>query len=159
MKILGVGLSKTATTSLHRALGILGFRSLHYDDHRLNDILDGSNNHPDFRRYDDIDAVLDIPSAYFFEELMQAYPECKCILTVRDADQWWKSIERHFNQKSPVSSREHNPVKWHIRNYLFGSSVAHEFLFRKRYRQHNDHVMRTVPPERLLRVDITAGDG
>jgi hypothetical protein len=36
---------------------------MHYDRVRLNDILDGTNPHPDFRRYDDFDAVTDIPSA------------------------------------------------------------------------------------------------
>ena len=65
MKILGVGLSRTGTMSLTIALHKLGFRAIHYDRVRLNDILDGSSRNPDFRRYDDVDAVLDIPSAYF----------------------------------------------------------------------------------------------
>src|SRR5262245_49667382 len=98
MRILGVGLSKTGTTSLHRALCRLGFKSLHFDDQRLNDVIVGTNDTPDFRRYDDLDAVLDIPAACFFEELMHAYPDCKCILTVRDENQWWRSIESHFKR-------------------------------------------------------------
>jgi hypothetical protein len=159
MKILGVGLSKTGTTSLHRALGMLGYHSLHYDQHRLNDIIDGTNRFPDFRRYDDVDAVLDIPTACFFEELTQAYPDCKCILTLREEDQWWRSIEEHFNRKSPVPSPQHDLFKWRVRHYVYGAATAHEFLFRKKYRQHNDNVLRTVPAHRLLVMDITAGDG
>jgi hypothetical protein len=159
MRLVGAGLSKTGTTSLHRALGTLGFRSLHYDTKRLNDILDGSVSDPDFRRYDDVDAVLDIPSACFFEELLAAYPDSKCILTVRDEDAWWKSIEAHFNQKSPVRTSKDNPFKWRLRHYVYGSATAQEFLFRKRYREHNERVISTVPAERLLVLDITAGDG
>ena len=56
---------------------------------------------PDFRRYDDVDAVMDLPAAYFFEDLIAAYPECKCILTIRDSEKWWKSICRHFNEHYP----------------------------------------------------------
>src|SRR5206468_1738050 len=79
MKILGVGLSRTGTMSLTLALRQLGFRAMHYDRVRLNDVLDGSNTKPDFRRYDDVDAVTDIPSAYFYRELLEAYPESRAI--------------------------------------------------------------------------------
>lgn len=158
MRILGVGLSKTGTTSLHRAFGMLGLRSLHFDDKRLNDVIDGSNAHPDFRRYDDVDAVLDIPAACFFEELTAAYPQCKCILTVRDELGWWKSMATHTDRR-PVASPEDNRFKWHLRNFVYGSSAPIEFLYRKRYRQHNDRVIQTVPADRLLIMDITAGDG
>lgn len=61
MKILGVGLSRTGTYSLAVALRQLGFNTLHYDRERLNDILDGTNPKPDFLRYDDVDAVADVP--------------------------------------------------------------------------------------------------
>jgi hypothetical protein len=159
MRILGVGLSKTGTTSLHRALGILGYKSVHFDCHRLNDVIDGTCRNPDFRRYDDVDAVLDIPTACFFEELMQAYPECSCILTKRDEDSWWKSIEAHVNRRSPVAKRSDSPFKWDLRHYTYGSAVAHEFLFRKKYREHNERVVSRVPTERLLIMDIASGDG
>jgi Sulfotransferase domain len=158
MRILGVGLSKTGTTSLHRALGMLGFKSLHFDDERLNDVIDGTNRTPDFRRYDDVDAVLDIPAACFFEELMYAYPECRCILTVRDEDQWWRSIESHFG-RSPVANRSVNPFKWDLRHYVYGSTLPREFLFRKKYREHNARVASRIPAERLLTIDITKCDG
>ena len=72
MKILGVGLSRTGTMSLTLALRRLGLKAMHYDRVRLNDILDGSNPDPDFHRYDDVDAVTDIPSAYFYRELLEA---------------------------------------------------------------------------------------
>jgi hypothetical protein len=157
--ILGVGLSKTGTTSLHRALGILGYRSLHYDDQRLNDVVCGVNANPDFRRYDDVDAVLDIPAAWFSDELRRAYPACRCILTVRDEESWWNSIRAHFNERNPVRCPGDNAFKWALRNYVFGSAQAHEFLFRKRYREHNERMRQTIPADRLLVMDITAGDG
>jgi hypothetical protein len=159
MEILGLGLSKTGTTSLHRALGILGLRSLHYDECRLNDVLDGTDPSPDFRRYDDLDAVLDIPSAFFFEELLAAYPDSRGILTVRDEDAWWRSIEEHFNRRSPVRSRQDDPFKWDLRTRVYGSARAIEDPFRACYRAHNARVRDKVPADRLLVMDIANGDG
>jgi Sulfotransferase domain len=184
MKILGVGLSRTGTVSLHSAVKILGFSSLHFDTLRLNDIIDGSNAHPDFRRYDDIDAVMDLPAAYFFEELIAAYPECKCVLTIRDSDKWWRSICRHFNEHNPLPSpglgfkrrmkrmlrrclhlrdqhgeREKKLFRIQLRNLVYGSVVAHEYIYKKKYQQHNWRVMNIVPAERLLVMDIPSGDG
>jgi hypothetical protein len=180
MKILGVGLSRTGTMSLTIALRRLGFRAMHYDRVRLNDILDGSNPNPDFRRYDDVDAVLDIPSAYFYHELLDAYPEAKAILTLRDTDDWWRSVERHVNVHFPYKSPklfgyDHrrralgasplsdagaaNHFKMLLLNCVYGSTVALEYLYKKKYLDHNASVVRDVPEERLLVMDVTAGDG
>ena len=158
MKMLGVGLSKTGTTSLHRAMGLLGFRSLHHD-RRLNHVICGTKPDPGFRVYDDVDVVLDIPAACFYDELLMAYPGCRCILTMRSEDDWWKSIESHFNSKTPVESPEKHPFKWALRHFVYGSATAKEFLFRKRYREHNDRVIAKIPGSQLLIMDIAAGDG
>jgi hypothetical protein len=178
MKIIGVGLSRTGTRSLAVALGQLGFKALHYDRVGLNDILDGSNPNPDFHRYDHVDAVTDIPSAYFYRELLEAYPEAKAILTVRDVESWWRSVSHHVNVRSPIP--EHLDLKYQtqplgtspltdpdayarfkmlLRNCVYGSATAHEFLWKKKYFDHNESVVQQVPPERLLVMDFTAGDG
>ncbi len=77
MEILGAGLSRTGTKSLTRALDILGFTTIHNDRKRLNPVIFGIDNTPNFRVYDDVDAVTDLPSAYFFRELLHAYPTAK----------------------------------------------------------------------------------
>jgi hypothetical protein len=159
MKIVGAGLSKTGTTTLHHALEMLGYSSIHFYDSRLDDVVDGRSNDPDFRRYDDVDAVLDIPASYFFKEILDAYPKAKAILTIRDEDEWWRSVEHHFNVKAPIEPGDSTSFKALVRNCVYGSTRAHEFLYRLRYRQHNARVIREVPPERLLIMDIPAGDG
>jgi hypothetical protein len=180
MKILGVGLSRTGTMSLTLALRRLGFTAMHYDRVRLNDVLDGSNPNPDFRRYDDIDAVTDIPSAYFYRELLEAYPESKAILTVRDVEGWWTSVSRHVNVHFPYKppkmfgydSRRRtlgsapltdpgadNHFKMLLLNCVYGSTIALEYPYKKKYLDHNERVLREVAAERLLVMDLTAGDG
>lgn len=41
----------------------------------------------------DCEATTDWPAALFYEELMNAYPEAKVVLTIRDPDKWWKSYK------------------------------------------------------------------
>ena len=180
MKVLGVGLSKTGTSSLHRASQILGYSALHHDTERLTEIVNGTGQNPDFRVYDDIDAVTDIPAAYFFRELLAAYPDARAILTVRNIDAWWQSIHYHWTvryplRKKPVWARLFDVARgqgWPVGGYtpydrfrialrcqVYGSAQANEFLYRKKYREHNDLVRCLVDPSRLLVMDITAGDG
>jgi hypothetical protein len=180
LKIIGAGLGRTGTLSLHLALQQLGYKSLHFDQERLNDVLDGSNAHPDFRRYDDVDAVLDLPAAYFFKELLDAYPAAQVVLTVRDTDAWWRSIERWFSVVRPVApcprlkhrliekfglqrwldgEPEGDEFRRKLRNCVYGSPRATEFLYKKKYEEHNRSVIAQIPSNRLLVMDVSAGDG
>lgn len=174
MKVLCAGLSKTGTTSIHSALQILGFKSIHYDLKRLSDIVYGQCVDPDFCRYDDVDAVGDIPSAFFFRELTSAYPESKVILTVRNTEDWWRSIDRHFRSRFPIVApglsdyaaslgdwdrirqwKESNRFRKRLRTIVYGAPVPEEFLYKKRFVEHNLAVQSYFSPERLLVVDVT----
>lgn len=180
LKIIGAGLGRTGTTSLHEALQRMGYKSLHFDEHRLNDILDGSTQRPDFRRYDDVDAVSDVPAALFYNELLGAYPDARVILTVRNVDDWWRSIQRLFSQTAPLEKYpqlRHQIAKklglgWllgresdeeaflrNLRNCTYGSPKPIESLYKRAYLQHNEAVTARVRPDRLLIMDIAAGDG
>jgi len=179
-KIIGAGLSRTGTYSLQQALEILGFRCIHFDRHRLNDVLAGRTPNPDFRRYDDVDGVVDLPSAYFYQDLFTAYPGSKVILTVRDTEAWWRSIQHHLNVECPVPASvsfkhhlaqklglegrlwpesEYDVLRRNLRNCVYGSTEAREFLYKKKYAEHNRQVMATIPKDQLLVMDIAAGDG
>jgi hypothetical protein len=121
--------------------------------------------------------VLDIPTAAFFEEVLAAYPECKAILTIRDIESWWLSIVAHYNRRPPVvpstgwgrlrarfngverEQLEVNRFKTLLRNCVYGSVTAQEFLYKKKYVMHNERVVAKIPPERLLVMDICAGQG
>jgi sulfotransferase family protein len=158
VKFLGVGLSKTGTSSLHYAFQSLKLRSIHYDRRRLYDVVMGRNPHPDFRIYDDVDAVCDLPSACFYEEFLAAYPDLRFILTVRDEDSWWASMEQHL-LRNPVPSEREDPFIWKLRHFAYGTATAAEFIYRKKYREHNQRVIDRLPAERLLVMNIVAGDG
>jgi hypothetical protein len=114
---------------------------------------------PDFRVYDDVDAVSDLPTAWFYEELMEAYPGLKCIHTVRNEDAWWNSIERHFNVRYKSGGPGSDPLRSTLRRWVYGSEFAVEYLYRRRYREHNERVRQKVPQGQFLEMDVTAGHG
>ena len=178
LRALGIGLSKTGTTTLSEAFGILGLKCLDYDSKRLNEILAGRDLDPDFRIYDDVDAATDIPTALFYEELLLAYPGCKAILTIRDPDAWYRSVVSHYNERFPIrrpslkdrllaqfkigagkSEIRYHEFRTNMRNLVFGSVHASEFLYKKRFIEHNLLAQLRIPADRLLVMDITAGDG
>lgn len=160
MKVLGVGLSKTGTKSLTKALEKLGYVTIHYDAYRLNDIIMDRKMPSSFRRYDTVDAVTDIPSAYFYREILEAYPEAKAILTVRDKDEWFGSICRHYKRYSSDfwdSDDNHSKLIKTIREMVWGSCFPNKYLYQKVFTEHNERVQKEV--DDLLVMDITKGDG
>jgi hypothetical protein len=103
LEVIGAGLGRTGTLSLHAALERLGFAPC---EHMTNCFA-----HPERfalwlevvrrkRAGEPIDwrplfsgyrATVDWPGAYFWRELIGAHPEVKVILTVRDPERWYDS--------------------------------------------------------------------
>lgn len=49
-------------------------------------------------------------------------------------------------------------LAWMVRNCVYGSHIPIEYLYKKRFVEHNESVIREVPPHRLGVIDITKGD-
>jgi len=122
MKIFGLGLSKTGTRSLAKALSILGYKTIHYP-WSMKDI-------------DEHEASLDIPVACRYKELDRMYPGAKFILTIRPFDEW---MERR-RQKPPDP---HTPPAWKLetRRLMYGDVQFNEELYAAAYHRHHKDVM------------------
>jgi hypothetical protein len=158
---------------------VLGFSSMHYDTKRLWDVVCGLDTTPDFRVYDDIDVISDLPAPLYLSGLMTAYPDAKVILTIRDTEAWWRSISSRYKKHpiKPVSFAGRMAMKaglktWPRKRYdrtrmfktatrelAYGSTAPHEQNYKMRYERHNRRVMDTVPADKLLVMDVCAGDG
>ena len=167
MKVLGVGLGKTGTTSLAQALRVIGFRTLHWAPDAMREVFE-QGTEPDFTRYAGWDAVTDIPAALYYREIMAAFPGCKFVLTVRDEQDWLASIRRFYGnpqrfERLTQFNREQKDwlakISKELRKYAYGSEKILPSLYLKRFREHNEHVRHFIPRERLLVMDITKGDG
>jgi hypothetical protein len=177
-KIFGAGLSKTGTTSVTEALITLGYKCLHFDHVRLNEAVNGREDF-DFHVYDDLDAVTDLPIPLFLPQLLSAYPGSKVIVTVRDEDQWWESIKKHFEQRVakpptklagfcwkhgipwwPNKKRdEYKRFRINLRTRMYGSPAPNEAKYREHFRRYYDQVHTITTSDNILVMDVFAGDG
>jgi hypothetical protein len=94
-KVFGLGLSRTGTTSLAKALNILGIKTIHFpnDQATYNELRKGTYRLSILERYQ---GVTDIPVVPYYAQLDKIYPGSKFILTVREIGSWLESIESHW---------------------------------------------------------------
>lgn len=142
MKVFGIGLSRTGTSSLTRALGMLGLRARHYFF--------------DLDSIDELDAATDTPIARAYKLLDRRYPGSRFVLTVRDEAEWLRSCAEFFAERPEPDSEEEA-----LALDLYGCVGFDADLFRTAYARHQDDVMAYFSdrPDDLLIIDICAGEG
>lgn len=96
-KVFGLGLSKTATTSMAESMKLLGYKTIHTDQALapfMHNPPEAPLNLKGF--YDQVDSVWDIPTAIYYQELLEAYPDALFVLTTRDSQKWYASFEKYL---------------------------------------------------------------
>jgi hypothetical protein len=150
-KVFGIGFHKTGTTSLGKALALLGYRVC--GDVATADPLIGERAIGFARQLTrEYDAFQDNPWPIIYRELAEWYPDGKFILTVRDTDKWLASVVEFFKERdSPM------------RAWIYGAGVArgNEAIYRERFERHNREVRAFFRdrPGQFLELDFAAGDG
>nr|CAB3262602.1 uncharacterized protein LOC100180848 [Phallusia mammillata] len=183
MKVIAAGVSKTGTKSMAEALRILGLTvhdsMEHYKYHRQvwYDYIDGKATLDDIREsYKGVDAVTDFPVHIFWEQLAEAFPEAKIILTQRDEKSYIPSAMKQrialANNKSCIFLFTFSPTGWKYFKFLqvfLGVMDGHQPLFpftnwpfsanlrAIKYRQHNAAVLMNAPKDRLLVYSVKEG--
>ncbi len=166
-RLFGIGWHKSGTASLGRALSVLGMRHLvgywgvaneltpHWVAGRYEEI---------FKVAEQFDSFEDSPWNHpgFYKELDRHFPGSKFILTVRDEERWFHSLQAMIDGWSD-KQRETN-VGYHLfHNAVFGSGEIHgrKRHFMETYNRHNRDVMEYFKerPGDLLVMDLEQGDG
>lgn len=161
IKIFCIGLNKTGTTSIHKALQMLGFDSVHhkesggksikdiiYNNYKSNqDILKGIENYDAFSDWSH-------PSTNFlFKEFDKQYPNSKFILNTRDVDAWMNSREKHLKRTPNLKKlQKENPNnKW---------LKMDRTVWQDEFENHHKAVREYFAdrPTDLLEFDVTKGD-
>jgi adenylyl-sulfate kinase len=162
-RIFGIGMHKTATTSLDKALTILGYksghwRSAHWAKAIWEEMLESGRSRTLERDY----ALCDLPISMLFRELDKAYPGSKFILTLRNENEWIESIRTHFSEKNQFYAQWNtDPFTHRIHNELYGRKKFDEGVMRARFRRHNAEVLEHFKdrPRDLLVMDMSKGAG
>ena len=185
MRVIGAGLPRTATTTLMVALEQLGFAPCYHMRDLLGDLHSGlplwepvADGQLDWERiFDGVQSTVDWPSARYWRELADHYPEAKMILSVRPAEVWVASmratvwgifhgdsvihhvcearavLDPHWQRFMALMRR----ITWEPgTGALAGDTFSDEGLAAAMERW-NEAVIRTVPAERLLVWDPREG--
>jgi hypothetical protein len=170
-RLFGIGLSRTGTTSLTRALGLLGFRAAHFPadpatQEAVIDCVERDCPRLELEILETVDAITDAPAAARFEALDAAYPGSRFIHTVRDRETWLGSCRRYWPEEAEPYLREHAAESWadfitRMSYELYGDVAFDAERFAIAYDRHAMRVRRHFRdrPEAVLTLDITAGDG
>ncbi|XP_078361899.1 uncharacterized protein LOC144646232 [Oculina patagonica] len=179
MKVICAGLSKTGTKSIAKALQILGFSVFDFKEHITIHHDEWASiyrrgKQPDFlSMYQDVDAVTDLPAAVWYEEIYQAFPDAKVILSVRDSEEVW--VQSWANQTALFLNAGflRTIIMSYILPYIIGIDVPlfeeigvaaygtlrpkSTVLYKKKYREHNERVQAVIPKEKLLVFNVKQG--
>jgi len=160
-RVFGLGMQKTATTSLAAALRILGFDCAHWESPQWARYI--VNQFGWGRRSPTLEAyycAVDLPVPVFFRELDRAYPGSKFILTIRDEIEWLRSARQHW-ERFYHRDWEFDGYSHEMHERMYGQREFDALVFLERYRRHNAEVREWFSwrPNDLLVMDMSAGAG
>lgn len=110
-------------------------------------------------------ATVDWPGAYFWQELATAFPNAKVLLSVRPAEQWYASfsqtVKRLIEYRASVPEASFLPVLEFAQRMIaeqdFNNCMSDESAMIALFRARTRLVEETIPPERLLKFDVSEG--
>ncbi|MFN0192533.1 MAG: sulfotransferase family protein [Aestuariivirga sp.] len=173
LEIIGPGFGRTGTNSLKLALEHLGFGPCHH----MFEVRDNPALLPDWEaaaRGEKVDwdkmfngyrSQVDWPGARYWRELSQHYPKAKAILTVRDPDEWFDSVQATIipflaaRGKHPsahvnaIAEMGHQTVAVQVFDGRMTDRDHATAIFRK----HIVEVQSAIPAHRLLTFDAREG--
>jgi len=188
MKVIVASLPKTGTKSIAEALRVLGYQvddvleqyQHHYSDWQV--ILSrGYGKEEFYEMYKEVDAVTDMPACLVWQEIHQAFPEAKVILTMRENEEvWLKSFKKQITvldeswltwlaQKWGPTTRT---FLWMIKtagekfsglntspklSFPYVRIEWNDMLLKNWYRKHNSHVIQATNKDNLLILDLSEG--
>lgn len=173
LEIIGPGFGRTGTSSLKTALEHLGFGPAHHmfevrdNPHLLPTWEAAARGEPidwdeAFRGYR---SQVDWPGSRYWRELADHFPDAKVILTVRDPNAWFDSVQATiapFLAARGVHPTAHINAIAEMAQKLVAESVFDDRLSdlehaTKVFNAHVAEVQATIPASRLLTFDVAQG--
>lgn len=171
LSVIGVGVGRTGTYSLKIALNDIGVGPCHHMEEVLINMPQqlplwsaAVSGHADWSKiYAGYGSAVDWPTACFYRELAEAYPEARFVLTVRDPDRWVDSFSATIYKL--LSEKEVSPQEMHAWLEMvikvteqtgFPLGLDRDAL-REAFVSHNEAVQQVIPPDRLLVYEVKSG--
>lgn len=145
-KVFGIGLSRTGAQTLNDSLELLGYRS-HF-----------VVVHDDFESLlPEYDAFTHFPLVEKYAELDQRFPGSKFILTVREREDWLKSVEYRLS----LSVGNTAPATLGLMKRVYGSETFDRERFSASYDRYHNEVKQHFKgrEDALLILNLCGGEG
>jgi hypothetical protein len=173
LEIIGPGFGRTGTNSLKLALEHLGFGPCHH----MFEVRDNPELLPDWEaaaRGEKVDwdkvfsgyrSQVDFPGARYWRELVRHFPKARVILSVRDAEDWYASVQATvlgFLASRGTHSSPHVNAIIEMAHHAIEVQVFDERLSDRDhavrvFKKHIAEVQSEIPPDRLLTFDVRDG--
>jgi hypothetical protein len=170
LEVIGTGLGRTGTKSMHTALNRLGFGPCHH----MVEVITRPETMPLWiaaakgdrnwdRLFEGYRSMVDWPGVQYWRELVAYYPDAKVLHTTRDAEAWFESTQKSiFSPMSLERFKERGPggpvaeffsaALGDVREHL----NDHDFLI-DYFHRHEAEVKATIPADRLLVYPVGSG--
>jgi len=176
LKVIGAGFGRTGTLSFKTALEKLGYVKCHH----MKDVITSSTQakqwyeissgqNPDWDSvFEGYQACVDFPSANYYQQLAQYYPDAKVVLTLRTPQSWYKSafatiyainklLPRWLQWVVPRFKHIHYTILNDLWNGKFNGRFEDRDYALGIFEQHIEEVKRVIPKERLLIMNVSEG--
>jgi hypothetical protein len=155
-KIFGIGLSRTGTVSLAKALSQLGIEAKHYPNDATTQ-KELKRGHYSLTILREVQALLDIPVSPYYAQFDHLYPQAKFILTTRPTESWLASMENHFRL---YVEHMRDDFDDYVLACVYGALhfSAERFRYVKERHESNVREYFSDRPEKLLIFDVFRGD-
>ena len=173
LSVIGAGFGRTGTMSLKIGLEQLGLGPCHH----MHEVFGNPAQLPHWQAAiagDTMDwevvlagynSCTDYPSAFFWRELAQTYPDAKVVLTMRSVESWWDSYSNTIMKALQIIPKDAPP---HIRavremaanmwsEKTFGAPLDDKAAGFAAYEKHVDRVIASITSDRLLCFDVGEG--
>jgi hypothetical protein len=170
LQVIGSGLGRTGTKSLHEALTMLGFGPCHHMfevfEHRETMPLwiEAGKGRADWDSiFEGYCSTVDYPSAAYWRELAARYPDAKVIHTLRDPDEWFESTQATIfrpDGNAATALKSDDVTGEFFRSFVKPPLLDHlndrDWLI-DYFKLHTEEVKAAIPPERLLVYEVSEG--
>lgn len=178
LRLIGAGYGRMGTRATKDALEMIGYGPCHH----MAEVFMNPETVPGWHEalrtppttaegwaplLGDYVSAVDWPSCHFWRDLAQAYPDAKVLLSTRNPEKWWASINKTIfdllrrdvvpEDETGMRRDHHAMVVEMITDRTFGGRIDDKAHVLSVLKKHEEEVRDTIAPERLLVWSVTEG--
>jgi len=164
LSVIGAGFGRTGTASMKNALEILDLGPCHHmievktEEQKNYWLAAAEGQEMDWNRvFDGFNSCVDWPAAFFWRELSEYYPDAKVLLTIRDPESWYKSMENTIFHALKGKPGAHDVAVKLVGERLFTRRFDDKDFIIGLYEQNIRDVQSAFSSDRLLTYELGSG--